>query len=267
MKKLLLILPLLAFLLPAQVQLNNARLSNFQVAATGGGGGPSFPSVSGLYAVLIADSLGLSDGSTVTDWVSTNGPVVKDWTNNSAGNTFKANLQNSRAAVQFDGLDGSGLMLSNNFSAAANVTLYIVHRVTVTNESSFRVLASSYATTANIGFRLRVETSGLHGNDYPNVDFQSWGQFATNKLELWTARLDNSGSTTTNWINGAQKNNFGTAPIACPNKFGIGCYWTGSALSRSPDGYIAALVICTNISSEADRTSIESWLTTYYNLQ
>lgn len=39
MKKLLLIIPLLALCLPAQVQLNNARLSNFQVAATGGGGG------------------------------------------------------------------------------------------------------------------------------------------------------------------------------------------------------------------------------------
>jgi hypothetical protein len=223
-------------------------------------GSSAMPNIAGIYAVLIAD---WNHGS-VTNWVSTNGQTLS-WASPSTGNnpTYLSSLQNGRAAYSFDGA-ASVLILTNTFPSISSFTLFAVMQSTVTNSGAYRVWFSESNASGSQGMRLRVEPSGALGDDYPNVDFQMFTvPWATNKLQLLTVRIGSSW--TSNRLNGVSIGSFNSVPNVVTTPFcSIGADTDSNHLWF---GNMAAIILCTNAASSADILSMESWLTTYYNIQ
>lgn len=142
MKKLLLILPLLALCLPAQVQLNNARLSNFQATSTGGGGGFSD----------ITNGLAL--------WYKLNGNVL-----DSSGNGLDGSVSGGPSYGNgVNGVANTALVLNGSSQFASSPNTNFPGAVTISIWVNFSSLANAYNClaykSATPAFSLYTTTAG-----------------------------------------------------------------------------------------------------------
>lgn len=195
MKKLLPILPLLAFCLSAQVQLQNARLSNFQVTVTGGNVTP----VKKDEQVTDNDYQNIAEDSTM-QWASGSWVAGSSYTMTSA--RIKLAKADSSGTVKLHIFTGDASKLPTGAELAASttvncadlpafpgdyVTFALFGTASISSNSTYCLVIEDSNNDGTTRARVRVNTSAVGYTFGKSANGSSWSSYSAASwvFETW----------------------------------------------------------------------------------
>jgi hypothetical protein len=219
--------------------------------------------ITGLFAWYKADAIvGLTDGQSVTSWLDSSGNANTLGSVNTAP-LYKVNQVNGLPSVVFAGngtTTGSAALRTGNITLAQPYTVIMV--VNYTSSSFFMTAWSS---------------SGINLRGYMNLTASKWGMLAPTQLNSATAETITTyqiaefivnGNSSQILVNGTSRAS-GAAGAGgfSASGFQIGNYdgSIGSSTQTWAGGF-AEVIIYSNAISSSDRTNLETYLRSKYNI-
>ncbi len=230
--------------------------------------------LSGLKLWLKADQLSLSDNDPVSTWADQSGNSNDVTASLTVRPTYKANIQNGKAVVRFDG--SNDVMNKSSFTALdglTGITIFLVVKQATLATNQVFLSKWDYQTQGTFAWQTGSSSSSEEvsywaptcnaaGNE--NVVSSSAGITAAfNLLELvYDGSLTNSNRVkyykNTSALSTSTNNTIPTSTITCTADLRIGSF--GGSLTRYFNGDFAEILIYNSALSGADRAKVEAYL-------
>lgn len=207
------------------------------------------PDIAGLKLWLKADSIGLTDGTTITSWAdsSSNGYNL---TSGSA--TFKTNIVNGKPVVRFDGI-------SNNLSASGSIGVSQPDTIFIVGKQPFTAARCGFVWTGPGAPQIALveNTTGNFGLYAGTAEIQDASNHS-GEFHVFTGIF--SGSNGTGYVDGSLVVGPGSVGSAVVGTVHL---MTDGGTTFFP-GDIAEVVIYNSALSGTDRGNIEAYLKAKY---